>query len=43
MPLASVAVSVITVTPTPDTVVPDAGDWVTVTTEQLSLAVANVV
>ena len=43
LPLASVAVSVITVTPTPVTVVPDAGDCVTVTDEQLSLAIANVV
>ena len=41
MPLPSVAVNVIIVTPTPVTVVPDAGDWVTVTDEQLSPTVAN--
>ena len=42
MPLASVAVSVIAVTPTPDTVVPDIGDCVTdITPEQLSLVIAS--
>ena len=40
-PLASVAVNVTAVVPTPDTVVPAMGDCVIVTAEQLSLAVAN--
>ena len=41
LPLASVAMSVIDVTPTPDTIVPAAGDCVTVTDEQKSATVAN--
>ena len=43
LPLASMAVSVTAVTPTPATAVPAAGDCVRVTVEQLSLAVARVV
>ncbi len=38
LPLASVAVRVTVVTPTPFNTVPAAGDWVTVTAEQLSVA-----
>ena len=42
LPLASVAVSVMDVTPTPATAVPATGDCVTdITPEQLSLADAN--
>ena len=41
LPLASVAVSVTVVVPTPLTAVPAAGDCVTVTAEQLSAVVAS--
>ena len=42
LPLASVAVNVTAVTPTPETVVPAMGDCVTeITPEQLSLVIAN--
>ena len=41
LPLASVAVSVTVVVPTPETEVPAAGDCVTVTDKQLSAVVAS--
>ena len=40
-PLASVAVNVTTVVPTPLTAVPAAGDCITTTAEQLSAVVAS--
>ena len=41
LPLASVAVSVTTVVPTPETEVPETGDCVIVTAEQLSDELAS--